>query len=106
MHVPIQQGLADLDPDVDAIWRLARPSDIGNIKFGKGPGLAYSRHAFSPYNTQNTVHYQPAFWALFIPSGVNMSEKQEQRLVLMSLCVSLENLALETCMCQPLGNMS
>jgi hypothetical protein len=74
VSVPIQQGLADLDPDVDAIWRLARPADIGKIKFAQGSGLAFSRGTFSPYNTQNTVHYETAFWALFIPSGVNMRE--------------------------------
>jgi hypothetical protein len=74
IRVPIQQGLADLDPDVDAIWRLARPADIGKIRFAKKPPLAYSRGSFSPYNTQNTVHHASAFWALFIPSGVNMRE--------------------------------
>lgn len=30
--VPIQQGLADLDPDVDAIWRLAHPELIGQVR--------------------------------------------------------------------------
>jgi len=69
---PVQQGLADLDPDVDAIWRLMRPNDIGKIKFEQKPGVAYSPGSFSPYNTQNTVHHKSAFWALWMPAGVNM----------------------------------
>jgi hypothetical protein len=51
-QVPVQQGLADLDPDVDAIWRLAKPGAIGSTKFAQKPALAYSRGTFSPYNTQ------------------------------------------------------
>lgn len=37
LYIPIQQGLANLDPDVDAIFRLTRPL---NITFSNVPPIA------------------------------------------------------------------
>jgi hypothetical protein len=73
LSVPIQQGLADEDPDVDAIWRLLHPERIGKVHFNHSkPPLVLGANTLSPYNTQNTAHFQSAFWAMFIPPGVDM----------------------------------
>eukprot|EP00240_Pyramimonas_obovata_P001512 CAMPEP_0118934862 /NCGR_PEP_ID=MMETSP1169-20130426/14324_1 /TAXON_ID=36882 /ORGANISM="Pyramimonas obovata, Strain CCMP722" /LENGTH=495 /DNA_ID=CAMNT_0006877811 /DNA_START=38 /DNA_END=1525 /DNA_ORIENTATION=- len=71
--IPIQQALADLDPDVDAIFRLVRAKELGNFKFNPtAPPLSYPAGVMSPYNSQNTVHYASAFWGLYIPGSVAM----------------------------------
>jgi len=73
VHIPVQQGVADLDPDVDAIWRLKNPEKIGHVRFSASKlPLAFNQGSLSPYNSQNTAHYLSAFWALFIPASVNM----------------------------------
>ena len=62
---PIQQGLADDNPDVDAIYRLLLPLDITF----KGPlRLALGKDAWSPFNSQNTVFYREAFPLLYLPA--------------------------------------
>lgn len=66
--IPVQQGLANLDPDVDAIWRLTQPHLIGKIRFDKRPRpLIFPSGTMSPYNTQNTVQLYSAFWGLLLP---------------------------------------
>ncbi|CAF1198790.1 unnamed protein product [Adineta steineri] len=64
----IQQYLADLDPDVDANYRVSNPFSIGQIKFDPNqPPVAIEPFTFSPYNTQNTITHYEAFWGLFLP---------------------------------------
>jgi len=63
--VPIQQGLADYDPDVDAIYRLTQPL---NIYFDqKKTPVSLPRGLMCPWNSQNTVFYESAFWGMLIP---------------------------------------
>lgn len=61
-----QQGLVDLDPDVDAIFRLTQ--GIGNVIFNphKQP-ITLAKGSFCPFNTQNTIIHSQAFWGLLIP---------------------------------------
>ncbi|CAF3920638.1 unnamed protein product [Rotaria sp. Silwood1] len=64
----IQQYLTDLDPDVDAIYRLSPPLSVGHIQFDRDqPPIALEPFTFSPYNTQNTITYYEAFWGLYLP---------------------------------------
>ncbi|KAF9949453.1 hypothetical protein BGZ72_008773 [Mortierella alpina] len=52
----IQQGLADLDPDVDAIYRLTQVQELKNIKFcKKSPTLRLSPGTFCPFNSQRLL---------------------------------------------------
>ena len=63
---PIQQGLADDNPDVDAVYRLTRPLPIA---FHRGERrVALGRGVWCPYNSQNTVHYAPAFALAYLPA--------------------------------------
>lgn len=66
----IQQQLADADPDVDAIFRLTRASDVGHIHFdATAPPVAISKGTYTPWNSQNTAIMAQAFWALLIPAS-------------------------------------
>ena len=62
----IQQGLANLDPDVDAILRLTK--GVGTIVFddSKKP-ISLPKQCLCPFNTQNTIIHHEAFWGLLIP---------------------------------------
>lgn len=61
---PIQQGLADGDPDVDAIYRLVAPLPI---TFAKRAPVALIGGSWCPFNSQNTTWWQVAFPLLYLP---------------------------------------
>jgi hypothetical protein len=62
---PIQQGLANGSPDVDAIWRLVldRPFD-----FDDGPSVLLPPGAWCPFNSQSTWWWPEAYPLLYLPS--------------------------------------
>ena len=62
---PIQQGLADENPDVDAIYRLVLPLPV---QFEKGRRIALRRSVWSPFNSQNTTWWSDAFPLLYLPA--------------------------------------
>lgn len=65
MDCPIQQGLADENPDVDAIYRLTLPLPLcfrQNRSVAPGPG------AWCPFNSQNTAWFPDAYPLLYLPS--------------------------------------
>ncbi|HOZ29608.1 MAG TPA: STELLO glycosyltransferase family protein [Bacteroidales bacterium] len=62
---PIQQGLADENPDVDAIYRLILPLPI---KFKKSKNIALGNNSFCPFNSQNTTWFKEAFPLMYLPS--------------------------------------
>jgi STELLO glycosyltransferases len=62
---PIQQGLADENPDVDAIYRLALPLPQS---FRKDRRVALSSGSWSPFNSQNTTWWRDAFTLLYLPA--------------------------------------
>ena len=62
---PIQQGLADENPDVDAIYRLTLPLPI---TFKKADNVALGTNTICPFNSQNTTWFQEAFALLYLPS--------------------------------------
>lgn len=64
-HCPIQQGLADENPDVDAIYRLAFPlpqNFRGDRRVVLGPG------SWCPFNSQNTAFWPEAYPLLYLPA--------------------------------------
>jgi len=62
---PIQQGLPDENPDVDAVYRLTYPLPL---TFSDGPSLGLGANAWSPFNSQNTLWFPEAFPLLYLPS--------------------------------------
>ncbi len=65
VNCPIQQGLADENPDVDAIYRLTYPLPIN---FEIKTKLALGKNAWSPFNSQNTYWFKEAFALMYLPS--------------------------------------
>lgn len=65
INCPIQQGLADENPDVDAVYRLTYPLPLN---FEIKAKLALGRNAWSPFNSQNTYWFKEAFPLMYLPS--------------------------------------
>ena len=67
-YCPIQQGLCNENPDVDAMYRLFLPLPItfegtGNISLENG--------LWCPFNSQNTTWFKEAFPLMYLPSLCN-----------------------------------
>lgn len=60
---PIQQYLADGEPDIDAICRLTAKTDI-NFRSGT---VILAEDAYCPFNSQNTIWWPEAFPLLYLP---------------------------------------
>lgn len=68
---PVQQGLADGEPDVDAIWRLAAmPSWMRGrrVLFRDHKSIALGTGAWCPFNSQTTWWFKEAYPLLYLPS--------------------------------------
>ena len=61
----IQQGLANRNPDVDAIFRLVCPLPV---QFNRRSPVSLARGCWCPFNSQNTTFFQPAFPLLYLPT--------------------------------------
>lgn len=64
-EAPIQQGLANGSPDVDAIWRLVCDQDI---TFRDHPSVRLPPFTWCPFNSQTTWWYPAAYPLLYLPS--------------------------------------
>jgi hypothetical protein len=62
---PIQQGLADGNPDVDAIFRLLFPA---TVRFHTSRRVALGRATWCPFNSQNTAWWPDAYPLLYLPA--------------------------------------
>jgi hypothetical protein len=69
LDCPIQQFLADNDPDVDAIFRLTHK---GEFFFRTDePPIVLDRDCWVPFNSQNTVFFADVFPLLYLPCFVS-----------------------------------
>jgi hypothetical protein len=66
---PIQQFLADNDPDVDAIFRLTTRGQFFFRKDDKP--VVLDRDCWVPFNSQNTVYFSDVFPLLYLPCFVS-----------------------------------
>ena len=62
---PIQQGLADGDPDVDAVYRLLLPLPQD---FRRDRRLTLGARSWCPFNSQNTTWWPQAYPLLYLPA--------------------------------------
>ncbi len=65
VNCPIQQGLADENPDVDAVFRLLFPL---SLSFRRDRRVALAPGTWSPFNSQNTAWFPEAYPLLYLPS--------------------------------------
>ena len=61
---PIQQGLADSSPDVDAVWRLVLDQPI---QFSPADSVALRPGVWCPFNSQSTWWWDDAFPLMYLP---------------------------------------
>lgn len=62
---PIQQGLVDDNPDVDAVYRFVLPLPQ---TFRKDRRVALTGGSWCPFNSQNTTWWADAFELLYLPA--------------------------------------
>lgn len=62
---PIQQGLANNSPDVDAIWRLILDEPFD---FEPGQSVYLPRGSWCPFNSQSTWWFPAAYPLMYLPS--------------------------------------
>jgi hypothetical protein len=62
---PVQQGLADENPDVDAIYRLVEELPQS---FRRDRRVALGAGSWCPFNSQNTTWWADAFPLLYLPA--------------------------------------
>ena len=62
---PIQQGLADGAPDVDAAYRMLHGEETF---FHRGEPLVLGPGAWCPFNSQNTAFFREVFPLLYLPA--------------------------------------
>ena len=67
-YCPVQQGLADENPDVDAIYRMISPLPVN---FKKANNTALGKNTWCPFNSQNTTWFKEVFMLMYLPSYCN-----------------------------------
>jgi len=65
---PVQQYLADLDPDVDAVYRLIVNKEL---TFDQNKPVGLEIGCWVPFNSQNTLFYKQSFPLLYLPCHVS-----------------------------------
>lgn len=65
VNSPIQQGLADGSPDVDAIWRLVLDKPF---RFKSAASVALASGVWCPFNSQSTWWWPEAYPLMYLPS--------------------------------------
>ena len=69
--IAVLQSLADLQPDVDAIYRLIMPIPFNFKRSTETKPVVIPVGVMTPYNAQATLHFRPGFWALLLPITVH-----------------------------------
>jgi hypothetical protein len=64
---PIQQALADDNPDLDAVQRLV--ARVSSVTFAPARAVALAPRAWCPFNSQSTSWWRAAFALLYLPIG-------------------------------------
>jgi len=67
-RAPIQQGLANGSPDVDAVWRLTMDEEI---TFRDNGSVVLPAGAWCPFNSQSTWWFPEAYPLMYLPSFVS-----------------------------------
>lgn len=67
-RAPIQQGLTNGSPDVDAVWRLTKGTEI---TFRDNGSVVLPTGAWCPFNSQSTWWFPEAYPLMYLPSFVS-----------------------------------
>jgi len=66
VYSPVQQGLANGEPDVDAIWRLTFDQEI---IFEDSNSIFLEKNTWCPFNSQSTWWHYEAYPLMYLPSN-------------------------------------
>ena len=72
LYCPVQNGLVDNDPDIDALYRI-----LFTIPFNfehQNRKIAYQKGSWCSFNTQNTVFYEEVFPLMYQPATPQFRE--------------------------------
>jgi hypothetical protein len=72
LYCPVQNGLVDNDPDIDALYRI-----LFTIPFNfehKNRKISYGKGSWCSFNTQNTVFYKEVFPLMYQPATPQFRE--------------------------------
>jgi len=69
VECPVQQGLVNGSPDVDAVWRLTLDEEFS---FDEAPSVWLVPGSWCPFNSQSTWWFRKSFVLLYLPSSVSM----------------------------------
>ncbi len=83
-RAPIQQGLVDGAPDVDAVWRLVMG---GGLSFERGESVWLPPGSYCPFNSQSTWWWAEAFPLMYLPSTCSFRETDIWRGVIAQRCL-------------------
>ncbi|MGV7222864.1 MAG: STELLO glycosyltransferase family protein [Nitrospinales bacterium] len=98
VDVGVWQGLADDDPDVDALYRLIiSPSMQKSIKFERKEPIFLNRSQYCPFNSQNTLWNKELFPLLYLPATVSFRFTDILRGYLAQRCMWEKELYLGFC---------
>jgi len=90
-EVGVWQGMADDDPDVDAIWRLTRAEPV---RFQRREPVSLAPGVWSPCNSQNTTWRSDAFRWLYLPATTSMRASDIIRGYIAQRCLWADGLRL------------
>ena len=68
ISAPIQQGMVDGNPDVDAIWRLVMPPLQSSEVFSIHRCIGLAKGVWCPFNSQTTWWWPEAYPLMYLPA--------------------------------------
>lgn len=83
-RAPIQQGLVDGTPDVDALWHLILG---GEITFERRESVWLPAGSYCPFNTQSTWWWAEAFPLMYLPATCSFRETDIWRGLIAQRCL-------------------
>jgi hypothetical protein len=81
---PIQQGLANGSPDVDAVWRLLMDREV---TFAPADSVSLPQGCWSPFNSQSTWWFPEAYSLMYLPSFVSFRMTDIWRSFIAQRCI-------------------
>ena len=72
LYCPVQNGLVDSDPDIDALYRILFTTPF-NFEHSNRK-VAYGKGSWCSFNTQNTVFYKEVFPLMYQPATPQFRE--------------------------------
>ena len=68
--IAVLHSLSDRQPDTDVMHQSTMPLPYFFKRTSETKPLLVPPNTFSPYNARATLHFQPAFWAMYLPLTV------------------------------------